>query len=219
MNINDYILKEIKALRLENTVKSAQKLCKDLPITHIPVVENGKLIGCLPQSDVQTIENKNRELNEYTYLLDHFHTNKKASLLDLITLFADNDCNLIPVLDNEQNYVGYYELGDILDAFADSPFLHNESETLIVEKSKTDYSMSEVSQIVEANGSKLLGLYISSDLADTVQITLNIISDEMNEVIQTFRRYDYHVITLHEDDSYLEELKDRADYLKKYLDI
>ena len=219
MNINDYILKEIKALRLENTIKSAQKLCKDLPITHIPVVENGKLIGCLPQSDVQTIEDKNRELNEYTYLLDNFHTNEKASLLDLITLFADNDCNLIPVLDKEQNYMGYYELGDILDAFADSPFLHNESETLIVEKSKTDYSMSEVSQIVESNGSKLLGLYISSDLAETVQITLNVISDEMNEVIQTFRRYDYHVITMHQDDSYLEELKDRADYLKKYLDM
>ncbi|MGB0891993.1 MAG: CBS domain-containing protein [Flavobacteriaceae bacterium] len=219
MNINDYILKEIKALGLENTVNSAQKLCKDLPITHIPVVENGKLIGCLPQSDIQTIENKNRKLNEYTYLLDHFHTNVKASLLDLITLFADNDCNLIPVLDKEQNYIGYYELGDILDAFADSPFLHNESETLIVEKSKTDYSISEVSQIVESNGSKLLGLYLSSDLGDSIQITLNVISEELNEVIQTFRRYDYHVITKHEDDSYLEELKDRADYLKKYLDM
>ena len=28
-----------------------------------------------------------------------------------------------------------------------------------------------------------------------------------------------NVITKHEDDSYLEELKDRADYLKKYLDM
>lgn len=219
MNINDYILKEIKALSLDNTVKKAQKLCKDLPITHIPVIENGKLIGCLPQSDIQTLENKSSYLREYSYLLDHFHTNEKASILDLITLFADNDCNLIPVLDKNQNYMGYYELGDILDAFADSPFLHNESETLIVEKNRTDFSMSEVSQIVETNGSKLLGLYISSDLADTVQITLNLISDEINEVIQTFRRYDYHVITKHEDDSYLEELKDRADYLKKYLDM
>lgn len=219
MNINDYILKEIKELNLENTVKNAQKLCKELPVTHLPVVENGKLIGCLPQSDIQTVEHKNSSLKEYTYLLDHFYTNKKASLLNLITLFADNDCNLIPVLDAEQNYIGYYELGDILDVFADSPFLHNESETLIIEKNKTDYSMSEVCQVVEANGSKILGMYISSDLGDTIQITLNLISEEINEVIQTFRRYDYHVITKHEDDTYLEELKDRADYLKKYLDI
>ncbi|CAA0143001.1 CBS domain-containing protein [Tenacibaculum maritimum] len=219
MNINDYILDEIKALSLNNSVKCAQKLCKNLPITHIPVVDDGKLIGCLPESDIQTIEDKNHKLSEYTYLLDIFHTNENASLLDLITLFADNDCNLIPVLNKNHNYIGYYELSDILDAFADSPFLHNESETLTVEKSKNDYSMSEVSQIIEANNGKLLGLYISSESRDSVQITLNVISEEINEIIQTFRRYDYNVITKHEDDIYLEDLKNRADYLKKYLDM
>lgn len=219
MNINDYILNEIKELTLDHTVKCAQKVCKDLPITHIPVVENGKLIGCLPESDIQTIENKNRELREYSYLLDHFYTNEKATLLDLITLFADNDCNLIPVLNKDMNYIGYYELGDILDAFADSPFLHNESETFIVEKNKTEYSMSEVSQIVEANNARLLGAYISSESMDTVQLTLKVTTEEANEIIQTFRRYNYNVITQHEDDSYLEELKERAEYLRKYLDM
>lgn len=219
MNINDFILKEIKALTLKSTVKSAQKVCKNLPITHIPIVENSKLIGCLPESDIQTIEDKNQELTEYSYLLDHFFTNEKATLLDVLVLFADNDCNLIPVLNKEQNYVGYYELSDILDAFADSPFLHNESDTLIINKNKNDYSMGEVSQIVEASNGKLLGLYISSENQNTIQITLKVITDDINEIIQTFRRYDYNVITQHEDDFYLEELKDRASYLKKYLDM
>ena len=219
MNINDFILKEIKALTLKSTVKSAQKVCKNLPITHIPIVENGKLIGCLPESDIQTIEDKNQELTEYSYLLDHFFTNEKATLLDVLVLFADNDCNLIPVLNKEQNYVGYYELSDILDAFADSPFLHNESDTLIINKNKSDYSMGEIAQIVEASNGKLLGLYISSENQDAIQITLKVITDDINEIIQTFRRYDYNVITQHEDDFYLEELKDRASYLKKYLDM
>lgn len=219
MNINDYILNEIKELTLNDTVECAQKVCKDLPITHIPVVENNKLIGCLPESDIQTIEDKNHQLKDYSYLLDHFHTNEKATLLDLITLFADNDSNLIPVLNKDNNYVGYYELGDILDAFADSPFLHNESETFIVEKNKNDYSMSEVSQIIESNKAKLLGAYISSESSEKVQITIKVITDDVNDIIQTFRRYDYNVITQHEDDSYLEELKERADYLRKYLDM
>ena len=219
MNITHFILKDIDELSLNSTVNSAIQLCKDLPITHIPVVDDGKLIGCLPERDIRTIENKNRELKEYSYLFDHFYTDEKATLLDLVVLFADNDCNLIPVLNKEMNYIGYYELGDILDAFADSPFLHNESETLIIEKNRNDYSMSQVSQIVEANNAKLLGLYISSQSQDNVRITLKIITEEINEIIQTFRRYDYNVITQHEDDSYLEELKDRAEYLRRYLDM
>lgn len=219
MKINDFILKEIKALTLNSSVKSAQQLCKDLPITHIPVVEKGKLLGCLPESDIQTIENKNRTLSEYSYLLDHFYTDEKATVLDLISLFADNDSNLIPVLDKNMMYVGYYELSDILDAFANSPFLHNESDTLIIDKNKNDYSMSQVVQIVETNNGKLLGAYISSENMENVEVTIKIISDEINEIIQTFRRYDYNVITQHEDDFYLEELKDRAAYLRKYLDM
>lgn len=219
MNINDYIVKSIKPLTLKSTVKSAQKVCENFPISHIPVVEDNKLIGCFAESDIRTIENLKRELQEYSYLLLHFHVNEKATLLELISLFADNDCNLIPVLDKHQNYIGYYDLADILDVFADSPFLHRDNETLVVEKPKNDFSMSQVSQIAESNNAKLVGLYVSHETMDSVQITLKIASEEFNEIIQTFRRYDYHVVTQHVDDEYLEELKDRADYFKRYLDI
>ena len=219
MNINDFILNEIRELHLDHTVGSAQELCKELAITHVPIIKKGKLVGCLPSSDIQTIDHKGGLIKEYDYLLDHFYTSEKANLLDLVTLFAENDSNLIPILDKELNYIGYYELGDILNVFADSPFLQINSETLIIEKNKTDYSMSEISQIVESNKGKLLGMYISFENQETIQITLKISTDIINEIIQTFRRYDYTVVTQHEDDSYLEELKDRARYLRKYLDM
>ena len=66
---------------------------------------------------------------------------------------------------------------------------------------------------------KLLGLYISDQTTDEIQVTIKVSSDLINEIIQTFRRYEYNVLSEHLDDFYLEELKDRANYLKKYLDI
>lgn len=219
MNVNDYILKEIKALTPTSSIKNAQKLCKGLPITHIPIIKDNKLIGCFSEDDIRTIENSEVTLSEYSHLLQHFYADEKTSLLELISLFAEHDSNLIPVLNKEQNYIGYYELSDILDAFADCPFLHRDNDTLVVEKSKTDFSMSQVSQIVESNDAKLLGLYVSEETMDLVKITLKISTEKMNEIIQTFRRYDYNIITQHIEDEYLEELKERADYFKKYLEI
>lgn len=219
MNVNDYILKEIKALTPKSTVEDAQELCEGLPITHIPIVENNKLIGCFSEDDIRPIENLNVILNEYSYLLQHFYADEKTSLLELISLFAEYDSNLIPVLDKEQNYIGYYELSDILDAFADCPFLHRDNETLVIEKPKNDFSMSQVTQIVESNKAKLLGLYVSQETMDAVRVTLKISTQQMNEIIQTFRRYDYSIVTQHIDDEYLEELKERAGYFKKYLEI
>lgn len=217
MNINDYILKDLKTLRLESTVKSALKQCRNFPITHIPVVENGKLIGSFAESDVQTIENKEDLISNHSYLLDSFFADDKASVLELLKLFADNDCNIIPVLNVDKNYIGYYDLADVLDVFANSPFLYDESVTLIIEKNEKEYSMSEIAQIVETNNAKLLGMYISLRKLDTVEVTIKISSEDINEIIQTFRRYNYSVVTEHKDDMYLEDLKDRSEYLQKYL--
>ena len=94
-----------------------------------------------------------------------------------------------------------------------------ESEILIVEKLENDYSMSEATQIIEANGGKLLGLYISEKHDDFVQLTLKVISDDINEMMHTFRRYDYKIISSHENDKYLEDLKYRSEYLQKYLEM
>ena len=94
-----------------------------------------------------------------------------------------------------------------------------ESETLIVEKLQNDYSMSEVSQIVEGNGGKLLGSYISEKRNDFIQITLKIVSQDINEIMQTFRRYEYKIVSVHDNDIYLEDLKNRSEYLQKYLEM
>ncbi|MEE9406673.1 MAG: CBS domain-containing protein [Polaribacter sp.] len=219
MNITDYILKEIKALRLKDSVKSAQKIFKNYPITHFPVIENDKLLGSFAESDVQTIENKESELATHSHLMNTFFAGEKATVLELLKIFADNDTNIIPVLNKEKNYIGYYDLCDVLDVFSTSPFMIEESETLIVEKLENDYSMGEVAQIVEANGAKLLGVYISEKSNDFIQVTLKIVSNEVNEIIQTFRRYDYKIISSHENDIYLEDLKNRSDYLQKYLEM
>lgn len=219
MNINDYILKEIKALSLSCSVKKVQQNCKNYPLSHFPVVHNNKLVGCVAESDMRTIEDKENSLNEFSHLFHHFFATVDTTLLDLIALFADNDCNLMPVVDKKLDYIGYYELSDILDVYADTPFMHRNNETLIVETSKADFSMSQVSQIVESNNGKLLGLYVSHETADMIQITLKITTEDLNDIIQTFRRYDYIIITESENDEFLEELKDRADYLRKYLDM
>jgi CBS domain-containing protein len=219
MNVNDYILKEIKALTLKNTVGIAQKLFRDYPISHFPVIENGKLLGSFAEDDLQTIENSQEELVSYAHLLNSFFADEKATVLELLKIFADNDTTLIPVINSDKAYIGYYDLRDVLDVFSTNPFMIEESETLIVEKLEDDYSMSEVAQIVESNGGKLLGLYISEKRSGIVQVTLKIVTKEINDMMHTFRRYDYNVISMHENDIYLEDLKNRSEYLQKYLEM
>lgn len=216
MNITDYILKDFKPLTLKCKIDKAKKLCENLPITHIPVVENGKLLGCFSQSDIRTIEDSEQNVENFTDLFYQYHSDTTSSTLELLSIFADNDANIIPVI-SENNYIGYIELADILDVFSSTPFLANDGFILIVQKNNIEYSMSEISQIVESNNGVLLGAYQSEMTTDVVTMTLKIASQEINEIIQTFRRYNYLIITEHKDDFYLEDLKNRSDYLQKFL--
>ena len=79
--------------------------------------------------------------------------------------------------------------------------------------------MSQITQIVESNNGKLLGLFVSEADTQSVQITIKIALGGMNDIIQTFRRYNYEIVSEHHEDNYLNNLKERSDYLDKYLNI
>ena len=125
----------------------------------------------------------------------------------------------MPVLVEENKYVGYYEISDIIGFFNETPFLKEPGGIIVVKKAVLDYSLSQITQIVESNNGKLLGLFISEADPVNVQVTLKISLGPMNEIIQTFRRYNYEIISEHNEDNFINTLKERSDYLDKYLNI
>jgi Mg/Co/Ni transporter MgtE len=139
--------------------------------------------------------------------------------LDVLEVFAKNHTNLVPVLDENNTYVGYYEIEDIMKFFHETPFLKEPGGIIVVKKGVLDYSMSQITQIIESNNGKLLGLFISEADVESVEVTLKITLGAMNEIIQTFRRYNYEIISEHQEDNYINNLKERSDYLDKYLNI
>lgn len=219
MNITEHIINQLQPLRLKDSIAVAQLSFQQNPVTHLPVVENDQLQGCFSEEDVQILEISSDEIGNLAHLLHSFFADEKATVLELLKIFADNDANIIPVLNQEKNYIGYYDLRDVLDVFSTTPFMIEESETLIVEKAEKDYSMTEANQIVEANGGKVLGSYISEKPQQIVQVTLKVVTEDINEIMHTFRRYDYKIVSVHENDIYLEDLKNRSEYLQKYLEM
>ena len=138
---------------------------------------------------------------------------------EFLEIFAKNETNLIPVLDEKNNYLGYYELEDIIRFFHETPFLKEEGGIIVVEKESDQFTMSQITQIVESNNAKILGLFISKIAGNKIEITIKISQSGLNDIIQTFRRYEYEIISEHQEDSYLNSLKERSDYLDKYLNI
>jgi Mg/Co/Ni transporter MgtE len=219
METNPYILNEYKAFTLETKVFEAKLFFNETLFCHFPIVKNNQLIGLISENDIQGIDQDEKTLNDFHSLFNLFSIQKNINLLEIIKVFASNETNIIPVLNNRNEYIGYYDLIEILHVFNETPFLNDEGIVLLLEKDSSGYSFSEICQIVESNNGEILGIFIAESDLSTVKITLKFSSQDVNEILQSFRRYNYNVLSNHKEDFYLEDLKNRSNYLRKYLNI
>ncbi len=216
--IIDYINNDDKAIDGQQTIEALQDFFIDVPYSHFAVLNDGIYIGCIAAADVETFDT-DKKVMDYKYALEGFFARDTMIWLDVLEVFAKNHTNIVPVLNQENAYLGYYELEDIVKFFHETPFLKEQGGIIVVKKSASEYSMSQITQIIESNNGKLLGLFISEADLESVQVTIKIALGGMNDIIQTFRRYNYEIVSEHNEDNYLNNLKERSEYLDKYLNM
>ncbi len=216
--ITSYITNDFKAIDSQEKTAVVQSFFDAVAFSHFPVVEEEIYIGSVACEDIETFSG-NKKIADYRYAFERFFARTNMIWLDVLEVFAKNHTNLVPVLDESNKYVGYYEIEDVINFFHETPFLKESGEVIIVKKGVLDYSISQIVQIVESNNGKLLGLLVSDSDSNSIQVTLKINIGSINEIIQSFRRYNYEIISEHQEDNYINTLKERSDYLDKYLNI
>ncbi|MBU2907706.1 MULTISPECIES: CBS domain-containing protein [Arenibacter] len=218
MNIQNNIIVTLPIFKVGDSLKKVIKFFNESTYSHVAVVEGNVFIGVLGENDLDNYE-KDKRIEDYRYNLETFFVRKETSWLDVLEIFSKNEANLLPVLDDNGLVLGYYDLIDIVDEFIDTPFFTEPGGILVLAKGLKDYSFSEIAQIVESNNVKLIGGFITDIRNDVIQITIKIGTTHLNEIIQSFRRYNYTILYGNNDDQFIEDLKQRSDYLDKYLNV
>lgn len=218
MQLENLIINDLSPIDINDTIGDVKMMFSQLTYSHIPVKNGDFYIGCISETDAHCFES-HKVLADINYSLEGFYVRNTTNWLDVLEAFAQNDSNVMPVLDEQSNYLGYYELNDIIHLFNETPFFSETGGIIIVEKGIFDYSFSEISQIIESNNAKIFGALISKFDNDKVQVTIKIGNAILNDIVQSFRRYGYNIVSGIEQDTYVENLKERSDYLKKYLDL
>jgi len=218
MQIQSHIVTNIPTFKIDDSLSKVIDFFKEHTHSHIAVEENGAYLGVLGENDLENFDGSEK-IEQYRYDLDTFFVRKETNWLDVLETFARNKANLVPVLDDKGIIYGYYDLTDIVSVFIDTPFFTEPGGIIVLAKGIKDYSFSEIAQIVESNNTKLIGGFITDSKNDVIQITIKVASSNLNDILQTFRRYNYNILFGNTDDQFLEDLKERSDYLDKYLNV
>lgn len=216
MPLKKFVINDLTPSGTETLIGDLHDVFKGLTYSHVPIVKEGVYLGCLSETDVLCFE-PTYSVNEVMYAIEDFYVRNSTVWLTVLEAFAEKDSNIMPVLDSDNKYLGYYQLNDIISMFNHTPFFSEPGGVILVEKSNIDFSFSELSQIIESNNAKMLGAFISKIDGVLIQITIKIGGSSLTHIFQDFRRYGYTVVSSHEDDEFLQTLKERSAYLNNYL--
>ncbi len=218
MQIQDHILTTIPVFEPGDSLKEVILFFAQSTYSHVAVAEQGRFLGLLGEADLDSFR-ETSPIEEFRYQLENFSVSPKETWLDVLEVFARNEANVLPVVDAGGLVMGYYDLTDLVGIFREMPFFTEPGAVLVVSKPLRDYSFSEIAQIVEGNNTRLMGALITGIYDELAEVTLKMGDTHINEVIQTFRRYGYSIVSGSVDDHFLEDLKKRSDYLDKYLNV
>lgn len=216
--ITDFLNIQVKPLQVNDSIADAENLFLDFNYSHFPVLEGDIYIGSITKDDTEILPATN-SINEHKFNLLRFFVRSNMNWFDVFEEFPKNNTNLLPVLDDKNQYIGFYELDDVLHFLNETTFVKEDGGIIVIEKETADFTFSQICQIIESNDAKILGVFVSNTTPTLSQITLKISQTNFNEIIQTFRRYNYTILSEHQEDTYLAGLKERSDYLDKYLNM
>jgi acetoin utilization protein AcuB len=188
-------------------------------IRHLPVVENEKLLGIIAEDDIFHF-NTEFEIGSYGMHLARPFVKENDHLYEVMQKMASFRLSIVPIMGENEDYLGCITLEDLLLAFAESTSVTEPGSIIVIEAMQHDYSFSEIGRIVESEGAIVLSSFTRMNNEDgLVEITLKVNTMEISRIIATLARFDYNIKGAFSESDYVEELQERYDSLMSYLSV
>lgn len=206
-------------LSMNDTGEDAINIMNVYHVKHLPIVENSELAGIISEDDILN-NDLEEKINTYKLPLFRPYSYDTDHLFETMQKMALNKLTTIAVVDKEMKYLGLITIEDVLNVFGESYSFKESGSIIILQTTRTNYSLSEIAMITEAEGFLILTSFLTTNLDSTeIFVTLKVNSHEISKLISAFQRHDYVISGAFSEEEYVDSLKERYDSLMNYLSI
>jgi len=215
----DIISYELSPLRNDDTGEEAITMMGIFHVKHLPIVDDVQFLGLISE---EIILNHDMEepIGSYSLNLVRPFAREDEHIFEVMSKMAEGNLTVIPLLDQKDNYLGLIKMEDLILYYAKSFSFSEPGSILVISTSKPQYSLAEISRIVESESAAILSTFLTSaEDSNKIQVTLKINKQDINTIIASFQRHDYEITASFSDYEYVDDLKERYDSLMNYLNI
>jgi hypothetical protein len=133
----------------------------------------------------------------------------------------EGNLQIVAVVDENENYMGVITVQEIMTSFAQTASVQMPGGILVLSIDLINYSLTEISRLVEENKAKILSSNIVEDSIDKgkIKVTIKINQLDLSRIVATLERFGYSVIGRYQETEREEQSTERIDMLMRYLNI
>ncbi|MBT5353521.1 MAG: CBS domain-containing protein [Flavobacteriales bacterium] len=187
-------------------------------VNHLAVVKNDFYLGVVSDKEINNWNSSDEYIEEHLPNLASPHVIYNQHLFDIIEVLEKNNLSVVPVLDENKQYKGVITNRKLLYTIANSAAIQSVGGVIVLQMNHNDYSLTEISNIIENNDSKILSTYVTSTPENTkMELTIKINKTEITPIIKDLERYEYSIIASYKEDDEDVDFLERYEQLMRFL--
>jgi acetoin utilization protein AcuB len=218
MLLRNLIKDTIPPLKTSDTARVALQWMNEFRHSNLPVIGQNGYLGLVYEADLRKLENLDLPLVSLSIPFSRLYVNEFQHIFDVIKFAANNDFSVIPVLNEQEQYLGLITTMDVIHALSDANSMQNPGGIVLLEVEKKRYSLGEITRIVESEGAQILSssAVVTAD-PDIIEVTLKINRIDLTRILAGFYRHNFEVKASYHQSEFQHDLQSRYDAFMNYL--
>jgi CBS domain-containing protein len=211
----------IPPLKVTDDAHKAIVWMEEFRCNHLPVVDNNKLLGFISEEIILEANDIEKNLSDFELIGKTCMVSQDSHFYDILKMAGEHKLQLVAVLNQAGDYEGVITVQDIMTSFAQTAAVQIPGGILVLSLDLIDYSLAEISRLIEENNAKILSSIMVEDPLDSrkIKLTIKINQLDLTRIVATLERFEYKIIGRYQEDKKDFEDKDRIDMLMRYLNI
>ena len=209
----------VQPLSLSHTGQAALDHMNEYHVKQLPVINDGALLGLVHYDDIVD-HDLSVSLSALNLPFDKISLSDNDHLYEAIKIIGERRLTALPVVNSEEQYLGVVTQEDLLSFFANMGSFAEPGSIIVIETGKRDYSLADISRIVESENAAILSTFITTSAeSEQVDVTLKINRQKVDNILAALERYEYKIKASFQEIEYFDALKERYDALMTYLNV
>ena len=173
----------IPPLKPTDDIDRARQWMDEFRVKELPVIEKSRLLGFISEDILYDSVIVHTEVGAYPLMGQSCIVMPWTHYYDILKVQSEHNMDMVSVVENDQ-FKGIVLKDDILKEFAKTAIVNATGAIVALQTTLDNYSLSEITRIVEMNGSTVLGANVKPDSDDhsLLEIVLRINHQDVYQI-------------------------------------